>query len=144
MTTLPMGYTNTVQVVDRVMRKVLEHQFLRGRCEPFIDDVAAKPPSRSTYPDANRKPKMSEIPGVRLYIWAAIQSLDEVLADLERAGRTISGIKSAFVCEGLKMVVFVCDSSGRHPVAEKVQKIVEWPACQNVSEARAFIGICVY
>ena len=46
MTTLPMGYTNTVQVFDRVMRKVLQHQILRGRCEPFIDDVATKPPSR--------------------------------------------------------------------------------------------------
>ena len=45
MTTLPMGYTNPVQVFDRVMRKVLQHQILRGRCEPFIDNVAAKPPS---------------------------------------------------------------------------------------------------
>ena len=56
----------------------------------------------------------------------------------------ISGFKSAFVCEGLKIVAFVCDSEERHPVAEKVRKIVEWPACQNVTEARAFIGICVY
>ena len=45
MTTLPMGYTNAVQVFDMVMRKVLQHQILRGRCELFIDDVAAKPPS---------------------------------------------------------------------------------------------------
>src|SRR5205807_3318365 len=51
MTTLPMGYTNAVQVFDRVMRKVLHEQILQGRCEPFIDDVAAKPPSRSTYSD---------------------------------------------------------------------------------------------
>ena len=144
MTTLPMGYTNAVQVFDRVMRKVLLHQILRGRCEPFIDDVAAKPPSRSTYPDADGKPKMSMIPGVRLYILEAIQSLDEVIADIERAGGTILGFKSAFVCEGLKRVAFVCHSEGRHPVAEKVQKIVEWPACRNVTEARAFIGICVY
>ena len=68
-TTLPMGYTNAVQVFDRVMRKVLQHQILRGRCEPFIDDVTAKPPSRSTYPDADGKPKMSVIPWVRLYIY---------------------------------------------------------------------------
>ena len=141
MTTLPMGYTNSVQVFDRVMRKVLQQQILRGRCEPFIDDVAAKPPSRLTYPDADGKPV---IPEVRLYILEAIQSLDEVLAYIERAGGTTSGFKSAFVCEGLKIVAFVCDSEGRHPVAEKVRKIVEWPACRNVMEARAFIGICVY
>ena len=59
----------------------------------------------------------------------AIKSLDEVFADIERAGGTISGFKSAFVCSGLKIVVFVCDSEGRHPVAEKVRKIVEWPSC---------------
>ena len=104
MTTLPMGYTNAVQVFDRVLREVLQHQILSGRCEPFIDDVAAKPRSRSTYPDANRKPKMYTTPGVRLYIFEAIQSLEEVLADIERVGRTISGFKSAFVCEGLKIV----------------------------------------
>ena len=144
MTTLPMGYTNAVQVFDRVMRKVLQHQIFRGRCEPFIDDVAAKPPSRSTYPDANRKPKMSAIPGVHLYILQAIERLDEVLVDIERAGGTISGFTSVFVCEGLKIVAFVCDSEGRHPVAEKVQKNVEWPAWRNVTEARAFIGICIY
>src|SRR5205085_8718250 len=123
MTTLPMGYTNAVQVFDRVMRKVLHHQIMRGRCEPFPDEIAAKPPSRSTYPDPiTGLPKESAIPGVRLYILEAIQGLDEVIADIERAGGTISGPKSAFICEGLRIVAFVCDSEGRHPDMEKVRK----------------------
>ena len=42
------------------------------------------------------------------------------------------------------MVAFVCNSEGRQTVAEKVRKIVEWPACQNVTQARALIGISVY
>ena len=145
MTTPPMGYTNTVQVFDRVMRKVLHHQITRGRCEPFLDDIAAKPPSRSTYPDPiTGLPKESTIPGVRLDILKAIQGLDEVIADIERAGGMISGPKSAIICEGLRIVAFVCDSEGRHPDMEKVRKIVEWPACRSITEARAFIGICVY
>ena len=69
MTTLPMGYTNAVQVFDRVMRKVLHEQILQGRCEPFIDDVAAKPPNRSRYPDeVTGLPEESAITGVRRYI----------------------------------------------------------------------------
>ena len=48
-----------------------------------------------------------------------------VLADIERVGRTISGFKSALVCEGLRIVAFVCNSDRRHPVPEKVRKIVE-------------------
>ena len=144
MTTLPMGYKNTVQVFDWVMQEVLHHRILRGRCEPYIDDLAANPPSRSTFPDTDGNPKMSQIPGVRLYILKAIQSLDEVLADIESAGGRISGFKSAFVCEGLKIVAFDCDSEERYPVTVKVRKIVEWLACRNVTEARAFIGICIY
>ena len=54
------------------------------------------------------------------------------------------GFKFEFVCEGLKLVALVCDSEGRHPVAEKVRKIVQWPACRNVRESRAFIENCDY
>ena len=80
------------------MQKALQHQILQGRCEPFIDDVAAKPPSQSTYPGADRKPMMFTIPGVRLYILKAIKSLEEVLVDIERAGGMISGFKHQEKC----------------------------------------------
>src|SRR5947209_14344340 len=127
------------------MRKVSHSQLRQGRCEPLIDDVAAKPPSRSTYPDEiTGLPEESAITDVRRYILEAIQALDEVLADIERAGGTISGLKSAFICEGLRIVAFVCDAEGLHPEAEKVRKVVEWPPCRSVTEAKAFIGLCVY
>ena len=91
---------------------MLQDQILQERCKPFIDDVAAKPPSQSMYPVVNGKPKMSVILGVRLYILKAIQSLNDVLTDIERVGGTILGFKSVFVCKGLKIVLFVCDSEG--------------------------------
>jgi hypothetical protein len=50
MTTLLMGYINVVQAFDRIMWKVLHHQILNGQHEPFLDDVGAKPKSRSKYP----------------------------------------------------------------------------------------------
>ena len=46
MTTLPMGYTNAVQVFDRAMGKVLQHLIVPGRYELFINNVAAKPLGR--------------------------------------------------------------------------------------------------
>ena len=61
--------------------------------------------------------------GVWRYILEAIQSLDKVLADIERAGETISGLKSAFICEGLRIVTFVCDADGRHPETEKARRV---------------------
>ena len=84
---------------------------------------------------------MSAITRVRRHILETPQSLDEVLANVQSAGGTIAGFNSEFVCKGLKRVAFVCDSEGRHPVAEKLWKIVEWPASRNVMEAVAFIGI---
>lgn len=27
---------------------------------------------------------------------------------------------------------------------EKVQRIVDWPACRSITEAKSFIGLCVY
>jgi hypothetical protein len=70
--------------------------------------------------------------------------LDGVLADLEWAGCTIAGGKSQFCFAGMRIVGFVCDINGRHPDTAKVIKILEWERCDDVSEARAFIGICVY
>ena len=110
MTTLPQGYTNTVQAFDRVVKKVLHAQIVRGRCEQFIDDIVVRPKSRSKYlTKGTGEPTISQIPGVGLYVLEAIQNLDAVLADIERAGGTIAGYKSVFVAEGIKVVAFVCD-----------------------------------
>jgi hypothetical protein len=123
MTTLPQGYTNAVQVFDRIMRKILHHQILENRCEPFIDGIAVKPRSRSMYPQPDTgEPEESRLPGVRRYIMEAIQNFDEVLADVERGGGTISGQKSSFICEGLRIVAFVCDSEGGTPIQIKSRK----------------------
>lgn len=73
-----------------------------------------------------------------------IQNLDKILADIERSGTTVAGAKLKLCMAGLKIVGFVCDVNGRHPDHEKVIKIVMWPDCRNVTEARAFMGICVY
>ena len=87
---------------------------------------------------------ISLIPGVRLYVLEAIQNLDAVLADIERAGGTIVGYKSVFLAEGITVVAYVCDSNRRHPDIEKVRKILDWPPCKSVTEAKPFIGHCLY
>ena len=73
-----------------------------------------------------------------------IQNLDQVLADLERAGVTISGAKSQFCQAGIKIVGYICDAAGRHPDTSKVLKILDWPECTDTTSAQAFLGVCVY
>ena len=69
---------------------------------------------------------------------------EEVLADIERSGGTISEEKSEFLKDRVRMVAFVCGWAGRTPDEVKVKKIVDWKLCKLVSEAKGFVGICVY
>ena len=38
----------------------------------------------------------------------------------------------------------MCDFRERRPEAEKVAKIVNWPIPLDVTQLRAFLGLCVY
>ncbi len=38
----------------------------------------------------------------------------------------------------------MCDIEGRYPDIVKVIKILEWVYCDNISEARVFISVCMY
>ena len=143
MTTLPQGYTNRVQVFDRVIRKVLKDEISENRGKRFIDDLAVKPKTKSQFRDSNSRPE-EVAPGIRRFVLEAGISLDKVLADIERAGATISGEKSEFLKESLKAVAYICGEKGRSPEEVKMKKIEDWPSYKNVTDVSAFIGLCVY
>jgi len=73
-----------------------------------------------------------------------IQWLDGILADLERAGYTISGAKSQFYIAGIRVVGYLCDIEGRYPDTAKIIKILKWLYYDSITEARVFLGVCVY
>ena len=87
---LPQGYTNGVQVFDRVIRKVLKNVISENRGKPFIDHIAVKPKTKSYFRDSNGRTEEVAL-GIRRIVLEAIISLDEVLADIRWAGATISG-----------------------------------------------------
>lgn len=134
-TTLPQGATNSVSQFQRVMTRILKDHIPK-RAMPFLDDIGVKGPT-STYEGEEVEP------GVRRFVLEHIQNLSMVLADIERAGCTI-GPKSQFCMNGINAVGFVCTGEGRKPGSTKVADILEWEPCRDISDARAFIGICVY
>ena len=136
MTTLPQGATNSVAQFVRIVTRILRDH-IPDKARPFLDDIGVKGP-KTTYNNEE------VLPGIRRYMAEHIKSLDGVLADIERAGCTISGPKSHFCMRGLKVVGYICDVDGRHPDTAKVIKIIDWPECRDPTEARAFIGLCVY
>ena len=84
------------------------------------------------------------LPGVGKYVMEAIVSLDKTLADIERSGRTISGKKSEFLKDGIKMVAFICRSKARTPEEVKVRKVINWKPYATVTEVKGFLGLYVY
>ena len=135
MTTLPQGYTNGVQVFDRVIRNVHKDIISENRGKPFIDDIAVKPKTKSYFRDSNGRP-VEVAPGIRRFVPEAIISLDKVFADIDRAGATISREKSEFLKESLKVVAYICGEKGRSPEEVKMKKIEDWPPCKNVTDVR--------
>jgi hypothetical protein len=112
-----MGATNSVAQFCRVVLRILQGH-IPDVAMPFLDDVGVKGP-KSRYNDE----EVPELPGIRKFVLEHIQNLDAVLADLERAGATISAVKSKFCMAGLKIVGYVCDAEGRHPDSTKVLKM---------------------
>jgi len=45
---------------------------------------------------------------------------------------------------GIKVIGYLCDIEDRYPDITKIIKIFKWLYCDNVIEARAFLGVCVY
>jgi len=66
------------------------------------------------------------------------------MADIERAGGTISGAKSEFLMEQWEIAAYVCRMDGRSPEETKTRKITNWPACIDLFDVRAFLELCVY
>jgi hypothetical protein len=126
------GYDQFVRIVVKILADLIPTV-----CQPFLDDIGVKGPY-SRYRD------VEVIPGIRQFVLEHIQNLDKVLADIERSGATISGEKSQFCMEGIKIVGFVCNARGRSPESAKIAKVVDWEPCQDLAGARAFIGLCVY
>lgn len=133
--TLVQGATNSVAVFQRTMMKILKDHW--PHTLPFLDDVTCGGP-KTDYEGEEA------LPGVRRYVLEHIQQLDAVLADVERAGGTVSGLKCYWGHDRLGVVGYEVASDGRHPDRKKAAKIADWPECRNPKEVRMFVGICVY
>jgi hypothetical protein len=137
-TRLVQGATNSVSAFVRVSRKIL-NAHLGSIAEIFVDDVGVKGP-KSRY----REEEVDGLPGVRRFVMEHLQNLNNVLADVERAGATISREKSDWCWNGVQIVGCVGREAGRWPQASKVDEVWNWPWCKTCTECRAFLRLCTY
>lgn len=138
MTRIVQGGTNSVAQFVRVISKILE-DIMPDVCRVFLDDIGIKGP-RTRYDDE----LSPDAPGCRRYIVEHLINIDTTLFLLELAGATISVEKSQFLCNGLKIVGWVCDFDGHKAEGKKVDKIVNWPRPQNIRDIRSFVSTASY
>ena len=139
LTSIPMGYTNAMQIFHGDTTFILQEEIPHVTV-PFIDDIPVKGPV-SRYQNADGTYEtIQENNGIRKFVWEHLQNVNRVIQRVKHAGGTFSAIKSFFCVETAVIVGHKCTIEGRLPDKTRVQKIVDWPICRNLTEVRGFLG----
>lgn len=141
LTSLPMGYTNSFQVMHNDITFVLQDE-IPHVTYPYSDDVAIKgPATRYELPDGGYE-TIPQNPNIRRFVWEHLNDVNRILQRVKVVGGRFSG-KKMTLCQPQGVVVgFKCTYDGRIPEDSKVQKIRDWPSCETVSDVRGFLGTC--
>src|SRR5271169_6392211 len=137
--TLPMGWTNSVPIFHDDVTFILQAE-IPDVTVPYIDDVPIKgPASRYQLTDGTYE-TIPENAGIRRFVWEHFQNTNRVVQRMKYCGGTFSGPKTTLCAEEITVVGHRCTVEGRLPETDRVGVITRWPACQNVSEVRMFLG----
>jgi hypothetical protein len=134
LTTLPMGYTNSMQEFQRSTSHIIKH-LTPDRALSFVDDIGIKGP-KTRYEDA----PIPENPNIRRFVWEYAHTLYECLAVMIKGGATASGKKLVLATPRVTIVGHECDLDGIRPHHGIVTKVTNWPIPRNVTEVRGFLG----
>ena len=107
---------------------------------PFIDDIPAKGPVTRYQKENGDYETIPENPGIRRFVWEHLQNVNRIIQRIKHAGGTFSGLKSSICVESAIIVGHRCSINGRLPDEARVQKILDWPICKNLTEVRGFLG----
>ncbi|PIL31779.1 hypothetical protein GSI_06483 [Ganoderma sinense ZZ0214-1] len=137
--TLPMGWSNSVPIFHDDVTFILQDE-IPAHTVPYIDDVPIKGPE-SDYRQADGACEtIPENPRVRRFVWEHLQVVNRIIQRVRFAGGTFSGKKFlACVEEGI-VVGHRCTPVGRLPDLERVDKVLSWGPCRDLSDLRAFLG----
>lgn len=139
LTCIPMGYTNSMQIFHGDTTFLLQEEIPHVTV-PFIDDIPVKGPSTRYQAADGTYETIPENPGIRRFVWEHLQNVNRVIQRIGHAGGTFSGIKSSICVESAVVVGYKCTIDGRLPDESRVQKILDWPICRNLTEVRGFLG----
>ena len=141
LTTLPMGHTNAVQIYQADMAFILQDE-IPHHTMSFIDDLPGKSETSRYQRQDSSYETIPENPGIRLFIWKHLTIVHRILQCLQNINTTVSAKKFVLAAPDATIVSHKCTSEGRVPHEAKIQKIRDWPECENLMQVRGFLGTC--
>ena len=139
LTTLPMGWTNSVPIFHDDVTFILQPEIPQVTF-PYIDDVPVRGPA-SRYIQPNGEPEtIPDNSGIRRFVWEHFQDLNRVVQRMKYCGGTFSGYKSFLCRPEITVLGHRCTIDGRLPDQSRVDKVINWAPCKDLSDVRAFLG----
>ena len=136
-----MGYTNAVQIYQADMSFILQDKIPRYSY-PFINNLPVKSVTTSyKNPDGSYETIPDNL-GIRCFIWEHLQVVHQILQSLEIIGAKVSAKKFILAMPDVTIIRHKCTFNGHIPHKAKVQKIHDWPECQNLTQVCGFLGVC--
>lgn len=139
LTRLPQGYTNSVQIQQGDVNFILQDE-IPHITQPFVDDTPVKGPTTYHLLENGDFETIPENKGIRRFVWEHLLNVNRILQRIRHAGGTFNAKKSFFAVPKIKVVGHMCSIEGRTPDESKVQKIRDWPPCEDLTDVRAFLG----
>ena len=103
LTTLPMGWTNSVPIFHDDITFILQAETLHITI-PYIDDVPVQGPAERYILPSGEPETIPENSGIHRFIWEHFQDLNRVVQRMKYSGGTFSGV----VFKGLVRSGFFC------------------------------------
>lgn len=137
--TLPMGWTNSVPIFHDDVTYILQPE-IPDTTIPFIDDVPIRGPATRYITDDGAYETIAQNNGIRRFIWEYFQGLNRVVQRMKYCHGTFSGYKATLCASEITVVGHLCTYEGRLPETARVDKIINWGPCHDLSDVRAFLG----
>ena len=139
--TLPMGWSNSVPIFHEDVTFILQEE-IPHLTLPYVDDVPVKgPKDEYRLPDGTHE-TIAQNPGIRRFVWEHFAGLNRVVTRMEYCGGTFSGKPGKLWLIALEFYVVghLCTKEGRVPDKDRIEAVLNWIGCRDLSEVRAFLG----
>jgi hypothetical protein len=141
LTTVPMGYTNVVQIYQADMSFILQDK-IPHFTYPFLDNLLVKTVVTQYQNKAGSYETSPDNSAIHCFIWEHLLVVHHILEQLQNVGITVSAKKFVLAAPDVTIVGHKCtfDSCILHE--KKVHKVRDWPECQNLTHVHGFLGVC--